>query len=216
MAAFKKDDLAKENVAAVAEGFANLRCHVENVRKFGVPVVVAINHFVSDSEAEIAEIQKLTRALGCEAILCTDWAEGSKGAEALARAVAALADKNEADFKPLYPDDMTLWDKADTIAREIYRARGISADPAVRKRFDDLEAAGFGRLPVCMAKTQYSFSTDPNVLGAPQGHEVKIRELRLSAGAGFVVAIAGDILTMPGLPRIPAAHAIHLNDKGQI
>jgi len=210
-----KEEFKRENVAAVAAGAANLRCHIENVKKFGVPPVVAINHFTGDSEAEIAEIVKAAREEGCEAVLCTDWAEGSKGAEALARTVVALCDKGKAAFKPLYPDSMPLWDKANTIAREIYRARGIVADVALRKRFDELQPS-FGHLPVCMAKTQYSFSTDPDLRGAPEGHEVKLREVRLSAGAEFVVAIAGDIMTMPGLPRVPAADTIRLNDQGQI
>jgi formate--tetrahydrofolate ligase len=211
-----KDDLKNENVGAVEQGCANLERHIKNVRKFGVPPIVAINQFTSDTEAETAKIVEVVRAMDCEAVLCTDWAEGSKGAEALAREVVALCDRNEADFRPLYPLDMPLWEKTQTIARTIYGANGINADHAVRARFDELEQAGFGQLPVCMAKTQYSFSTDPEKRNAPTDHMVKVREVRLSAGAEFVVAIAGDIMTMPGLPRTPSANAIHLNAKGQI
>jgi formate--tetrahydrofolate ligase len=211
-----RDDLKRENAAAVAQGCDNLARHIANVRKFGVPPIVAINHFTTDNEAETAEIVKAAGELDCKAVVCTDWGEGSRGAEALAREVVALCDRGEADFKPLYPLDMPLWDKTQTIARTIYGANGINADHAVRQRFDELEAAGFGHLPVCMAKTQYSFSTDPEKRNAPTNHMVKVREVRLSAGAEFVVVIAGDIMTMPGLPRIPAANAIHLDDKGQI
>jgi formate--tetrahydrofolate ligase len=211
-----KEDLKREDVGAVERGCANLERHIRNVRKFGVPPIVAINHFTSDSDAETAQIIEVVRALDCEAVLCTDWAEGSKGSEALARAVVALCDKGEADFRPLYPLDMPLWEKTQTIARTIYGANGITADHPTRQRFDDLEAAGFGKLPVCMAKTQYSFSTDPEKRNAPTDHLVKVREVRLSAGAEFVVVIAGDIMTMPGLPRVPAANAIRLNDNGQI
>jgi len=211
-----KEDLKNENVGAVEQGCANLERHIRNVRKFGVPPIVAINRFTSDTEAEIAKIVEIVRMLDCEAIVCTDWAEGSKGAEALARSVAALCERGEADFKPLYPLDMPLWEKTHVIARTIYGANGINADHAVRQRFTDLEQAGFGQLPVCMAKTQYSFSTDPDKRNAPSDHMVKVREVRLSAGAEFVVVIAGDIMTMPGLPRVPAANAIRLNAKGQI
>jgi formate--tetrahydrofolate ligase len=211
-----KEDLKNENVGAVEQGCANLERHIRNVRKFGVPPVVAINRFTSDTEAEIAKIAEICRSLDCEAVVCTDWAEGSKGAEALARAVAALCDRGETDFRPLYPLDMPLWEKTHVIARTIYGANGINADHAVRQHFTELEQAGFGQLPVCMAKTQYSFSTDPEKRNAPTDHMVKVREVRLSAGAEFVVAIAGDIMTMPGLPRTPAANAIRLNAKGQI
>ena len=211
-----KEDLKNENVGAVEQGCANLERHIRNVRKFGVPPIVAINRFTSDTETEIAKIVEIVRMLDCEAVVCTDWAEGSKGAEALARSVAALCERGEADFKPLYPLDMPLWEKTHVIARTIYGANGINADHAVRQRFTDLEQAGFGQLPVCMAKTQYSFSTDPDKRNAPSDHMVKVREVRLSAGAEFVVVIAGDIMTMPGLPRVPAANAIRLNAKGQI
>jgi formate--tetrahydrofolate ligase len=211
-----KDELKNENAAAVAKGCDNLKRHLENVKKFGVPPVVAINRFIADTDTEIAEVMKAAESVGTKAILCTHWADGSKGTEALARHVVELADSGQSKFKPLYPDDMPLWDKVKTIATEIYRASEIVADTSVRNQFKDLQAAGYGHLPVCMAKTQYSFSTDPNLRGAPTGHVVPIREIRLAAGAEFVVAITGEIMTMPGLPRVPSANAIRLNEKGQI
>ncbi|HUO99243.1 MAG TPA: formate--tetrahydrofolate ligase [Rhizomicrobium sp.] len=211
-----KDNLKKENVDAVEQGCANLERHVRNVRKFGVPAIVAVNHFVGDTEAELAKIIEVAKGLDCEAVVCKGWAEGGRGVEALAKIVVETCERGESEFKPLYPLDMELWEKTQTIARTIYGANGITADFAVRGRFDDLEAAGFGKLPVCMAKTQYSFSTDPDKRGAPSDHLVKVREVRLSAGAEFVVVIAGDIMTMPGLPRVPAANAIRLDDQGQI
>ena len=177
---------------------------------------MAINQFVTDTPAELAAIERSVAALDCRAVPCTDWADGARGAEALASHVADLCDGDTADFHPLYPDEMGLWDKIETVAKEIYRAGAVVADAPVRNRLADYEAAGFGRFPVCIAKTQFSFSTDPKVKGAPSGHTVKIREVRLSAGAEFVVAIAGDILTMPGLPKVPAAHSIGLNENGQI
>ena len=211
-----KDDLKNENVAAVAKGCENLTRHLENLRKFGVPPVVAINRFITDTDKETAEIVKAAESAGAKAYLCTHWADGGKGVEGLARQVVELADSGKSKFKPLYPDDMPLRDKVKTIATEIYRATDIACDSPVEARFKELQAAGYGHLPVCMAKTQYSFSTDPNRKGAPTGHVVPIRELRLSAGAEFIVAITGEIMTMPGLPRVPAADVIRLNDKGQI
>ena len=211
-----KDDLKNENPAAVAKGCANLTRHIENVNKFGVPAVVAVNKFITDTDAEIAEVQKAAESMGTKAFLCTHWADGGKGTEALARHVVKVIDEGKANFKPLYPDDMKLRDKVKTIATEIYRAADISCDSSVETQFKDLEAAGFGHLPVCMAKTQYSFSTDPTKRGAPTGHIVPIRELRLSAGAEFVVVVTGEIMTMPGLPKVPAADSIRLDDKGQI
>ena len=212
-----KDALGHENLAALEHGLANLARHVENIRKFGVPPIVAINHFVSDTPAEHALIQNFCRNhLGVEAVICRHWAEGGAGAEELAVKVAALTDSGEADFAPLYPDAMPLWEKLETVAREIYGADGITGDAKVRARFAELEAGGYGHLPVCVAKTQYSFSADPTLLGAPSGHIVPIREVRLSAGAGFVVAICGDIMTMPGLPRVPAAERIHIDASGRI
>jgi len=211
-----KADLGAENVAAVNEGCANLGRHIANVKSFGVPVVVAINHFVTDTEAEVAAVQAFVAGEGAEAILCKHWAKGSEGTEALATRVAEIADAGEARFAPIYPDEMGLFDKIDTIARRIYRADGAIADKKIRDQLKAWEEAGYGHLPVCMAKTQYSFSTDPNLRGAPTGHTVPVREVRLSAGAGFVVAICGEIMTMPGLPRVPAAETIGINEAGEV
>jgi formate--tetrahydrofolate ligase len=212
-----KDALGAENLPALEAGLANLARHVENIRKFGVPPIVAINNFTSDTAAEHALIASYCRNhLGVEAVICRHWADGGAGTEELAQKVVALAEGGEADFAPLYPDAMPLWDKLGTVAREIYGAAGLSADAKVRARFTELEAAGHGDLPVCVAKTQYSFSADPSLRGAPSGHSVNVRELRLSAGAGFVVAICGDIMTMPGLPREPAAERIHIDAQGRI
>jgi formate--tetrahydrofolate ligase len=211
-----KDDLKTENVAAVAKGCDNLKRHLENVRKFGVPPIVAINRFITDTDAEIKEVMKAAESMGTKAFVCTHWGEGGKGIEALARHVVEVADSGEANYKPLYPDEMPLWDKVNTIAKEIYRASEVVADTSVRNQFKELQAAGYGHLPVCMAKTQYSFSTDPNLRGAPTGHVVQIRELRLAAGAEFIVAVTGDIMTMPGLPKVPSANVIRLNEGGQI
>ncbi|CAH1671582.1 Formate--tetrahydrofolate ligase [Hyphomicrobiales bacterium] len=212
-----KDALGQENLKALEAGMANLARHVENIRKFGVPPIVAINHFTTDTAAEHDLIRHYCRNhLGVEAVICRHWAQGGAGAEELARKVAALTDEDEADFAPLYPDAMPLREKLETIAREIYGAAGVGVDMKLRDRFAELEAAGFGDLPVCVAKTQYSFSADPTLRGAPSGHIVPLRELRLSAGAGFVVAICGDIMTMPGLPREPAAERIHIDAQGRI
>jgi formate--tetrahydrofolate ligase len=207
-----KDDLKAENAPAVAKGCENLKRHIENVRKFGVPPVVAVNRFITDTDAEVAEVMKAAESMGTKAFMCTHWADGGKGTETLAAHVAELANGGQASFKPLYPDDMPLRDKVKTVATEIYRAADISCDATIEARFKELEAAGFGRLPVCMAKTQYSFSTNPNLRGAPTGHTVPIRELRLSAGAEFIVVVTGEIMTMPGLPRTPSAEAIRLED----
>lgn len=211
-----KADLAGEDVEAVRRGAVNLIRHIENVRQFGVPVVVAINHFASDTDAEQAVIREAAGAHGCEAFVCTHWADGGVGAEPLAHAVAALADKDVGQFAPLYDTDLSLFAKIDTVATRIYRAEEAVADPAVHAQLARWEAAGYGHLPVCMAKTQYSFSTDPALLGAPIGHVVKVREVRLSAGAGFVVAICGEVMTMPGLPKVPAAEGIRLGSDGEI
>ena len=207
-----KDALKTENVEAVKKGLANLGRHIQNLKKFGVPVAVAINHFVFDSDAEIAAVKAYCKEQGVEAFKCTHWAEGGKGAEALARAVAKMAETGESKFSPIYDDDMPLWEKIKIIAREIYRADDIVADTSVRNQLKDFEANGYGKFPICMAKTQYSFTTDPNRKGAPINHVVPIREVRLSAGAEFIVAICGDIMTMPGLPRAPAAEIIGLKD----
>jgi formate--tetrahydrofolate ligase len=211
-----RDDLKHENVAAVAAGCSNLVRHIDNLKKFGVPVIVAINHFTGDTEAEIAAIHQAAEERGCKAILCMHWAEGGKGAEELAREVALLCDSGVADFRPLYPDDMGLWDKIETIATSVYGAGEVNADKNVRVNIEEMQSQGFGHFPICIAKTQYSFSTDPNLKGAPSGHRMHVRDVRLSGGAEFVVAYAGEIMTMPGLPRVPAANAIHLNDKGEI
>ncbi|MEM8789194.1 MAG: formate--tetrahydrofolate ligase [Pseudomonadota bacterium] len=211
-----KADLAAENVAAVEAGCANLGRHIENVKSFGVPVVVGINHFTGDTDAEVNAIKDFVAAQGAEAVVCRHWAEGSAGIVDLAERVVDLAESGAAQFAPLYPDDMGLFEKIETIAKRIYRADEVLADKKIRDQLRAWEAEGYGDLPVCMAKTQYSFSTDPNLRGAPVGHSVPIREVRLSAGAGFVVAICGEIMTMPGLPRVPSAEAIGLNEMGQI
>ncbi|MCO5730470.1 formate--tetrahydrofolate ligase [Rhizobium sp. SSA_523] len=211
-----KTDLGTENVEALRQGCANLGRHVENVQRFGVPVIVAINHFSSDSEAEVDAVQAYAQSLGVEAVLCRHWAEGSAGIETLAQRVAALADSHVAAFKPLYADELPLFDKIETVARDIYGAGEVVADRTVRDQLSAFEEQGYGRLPVCIAKTQYSFSSDPDLLGAPTGHVLPVREVRLSAGAGFVVVVTGEIRTMPGLPRSPSAERIHLNAAGHI
>ncbi|MCO6051094.1 formate--tetrahydrofolate ligase [Mesorhizobium sp. RP14(2022)] len=212
----KKDDLGHENVEAVKKGCANLGRHIENVKQFGVPVVVAVNHFTADTDAEIQAMKDFVASLGAEAILCKHWANGSAGIEELAHKVVQLAESGAAQFAPLYPDEMKLFDKMDTVVKRIYRGLEAIADKPVRDQLHAWEAAGYGNLPVCMAKTQYSFSTDPALRGAPVDHVVPIREVRLSAGAGFVVAICGEIMTMPGLPRVPSSEKIFLNEQGQI
>jgi formate--tetrahydrofolate ligase len=211
-----KADLAAENVDAVKKGCANLGRHIANVKGFGVPVVVAINHFASDTEAEIAAVKAYVAEQGAEAILCRHWAEGSAGIEDLARKVVQLAEGGSSNFAPLYPDEMGLFQKIETIAKRIYHADEVLADKSIRDQLKAWEAAGYGHLPICMAKTQYSFTTDPNVRGAPVGHAVPVREVRLSAGAGFVVVICGEIMTMPGLPKVPSAEVIRLNAAGQV
>jgi formate--tetrahydrofolate ligase len=211
-----KDGLKDENVIAVKKGCENLKRHLENIAKFGVPAVVGVNRFITDTDAEIQEVMKAAESVGTKAFMCNHWAEGGAGTEALAHHLVEVVGSGNAAFKPLYPDEMSLRDKVKTVATEIYGASDIACDASVENAFKDLEAAGFGNLPVCMAKTQYSFSTDPSKRGAPTGHVVPVRELRLSAGAEFVVVITGQIMTMPGLPRVPAAEAIKLNAEGQI
>lgn len=211
-----KQDLGAENVAAVKDGCANLGRHIENIKSFGVPAVVAINHFHGDSDAEIQACKDYVQSQGSEAILCKHWASGSRGIEDLARRIAEIADSDVADFKTLYPDDMSLMEKMETIAKRIYRAEAVVADKKIHDQLKVWEDQGFRNLPVCMAKTQYSFSTDPNQRGAPTGHSLPIREVRLSAGAGFVVAVCGEIMTMPGLPRVPSSESIMLNEDGLI
>ncbi|HMQ92863.1 MAG TPA: formate--tetrahydrofolate ligase [Amaricoccus sp.] len=212
----KKEDLGTENVEAVKKGCANLGQHIENVKGFGVPAVVGINHFVTDTEAEIQAIKDYVASQGSEAVLCRHWAKGSAGIEDLARKVVSLVEGRSAQFAPLYPDDMSLFEKIETIAKRIYRADEVLADKKIRDQLKQWEADGYGHLPVCMAKTQYSFTTDPNRRGAPRGHSLPVREVRLSAGAGFVVVICGEIMTMPGLPRKPSAETIRINEDGLI
>jgi formate--tetrahydrofolate ligase len=211
-----KTDLGVEDVAAVRAGFSNLRRHVENVRRFGVPPVVAINAFTGDTTAEVAAIEEACREIGVPVRLCRHWAEGGAGAVGLAEAVVELAESGAARFEPLYPDDLPLADKIRRIATEIYRARAVEFAPEAAAKLADYEADGFGAAPVCMAKTQYSFSADPNLLGAPEGFVLPVRDVRLSAGAGFVVALCGEIMTMPGLPRHPASERIHVDAEGEI
>lgn len=211
-----KADLGMADPEAVRRGGVNLARHLENVRQFGIPVVVAINRFDSDTEDEMRVVREIAAANGCEAIVCTHWAGGSVGAEALAHHVAALADGGGAQFAPLYDDAMPLFDKINTVATRLYRAEHATAEPSVLAQLKRWEEDGYGHLPVCMAKTQYSFSTDPAKLGAPVGHIVPVREVRLAAGAGFVVAICGEIMTMPGLPRVPAAEGIRIGPSGAI
>ena len=211
-----KSDLGDENVDAVIQGCPNLGRHIENVKSFGVPVVVAINHFVTDTDAEVKAVQDYVSDMGSEAILCKHWEKGSKGTVDLAERVAEIADSEIGNFAPLYNDEMSLLGKIETIAKRIYRADEVLADAKIRNQLKEWESAGYGNLPVCMAKTQYSFTTDPNRRGAPTGHSVPVREVRLSAGAGFIVVICGEIMTMPGLPSKPASENIMLNETGQI
>ncbi len=211
-----KADLNNENVDAVKKGCPNLGRHIANVKGFGVPVVVAINHFYSDTDAEVQAVKDYVAEQGSEAILCQHWAKGSEGTVDLANKVVQLAESGSANFAPLYPDDMPLFQKIETIAKRIYHADEVLADKSIRDQLKTWEEAGYGNLPVCMAKTQYSFTTDPNRRGAPTGHSVPVREVRLSAGAGFIVAICGEIMTMPGLPRTPAAETIRINDEGNV
>ncbi|MBX8827328.1 formate--tetrahydrofolate ligase [Ochrobactrum sp. SFR4] len=211
-----KSELGTGNAEALKKGSSNLIRHIRNVQKFGLPVVVAINHFITDTDEEIAVLNDVCNEVGVKAILCRHWSEGGAGAEDLAYEVAKLADHNDAELQLLYEDSLPLWEKIQTVAREIYGAEQARAEPAVLKQLEQWERDGFGHLPVCMAKTQYSFSVDPTALGAPSGHVVPVREVKLSAGAGFIVAICGNIMTMPGLPRTPAAEHIGLNHNNEI
>jgi formate--tetrahydrofolate ligase len=212
----KKDELKAENLKALEAGMANLQRHVENVKKFGLPAVVSINRFSADSEAEIALVKEKCKALGVEAVMADHWAMGGAGAADVAKAVVKTIDEGKAKLKFLYPDDMPLFEKIETVAREIYRAKAVTADKSVRDQLKAWEDMGYRNFPVCMAKTQYSFSTNPDAKGAPTDHTINIREVRLSAGAEFVVAICGEILTMPGLPRVPAADAIDVDARARI
>ncbi len=211
-----KENLGTENVEALAKGLKNLERHIRNLGKFGVPVAVAINRFSADTDAEVDVIQSFCERYGVHGITCTHWADGGAGATELAEHVVDLCNSGAAQFRTLYNDDMSLWEKTATIAREIYAADDIIGDKKVRAQFEQYEKEGYGAYPICMAKTQYSFSTDPNLLGAPSGHHVPIREIRLAAGAEFIVVVCGAIMTMPGLPRVPAANAIRVNAEGRI
>tara|TARA_B110000046_G_scaffold184392_1_gene222762 strand:- start:15039 stop:16706 length:1668 start_codon:yes stop_codon:yes gene_type:complete len=211
-----REDLDKEDLAALEDGCCNLVRHIENVKIFGVPVVVGINRFTSDTDAEIALIKAIALANGVKAIDCTHWADGGAGTEELAHEVVALVDSGHANFAPLYPDNMPIWDKIKTVATRLYRADDIIADQKIRDQIRTLQDNGYGHFPVCIAKTQYSFSTDPNLKGAPSNHVVALREVRLSAGAGFIVVVCGDIMTMPGLPRVPAANSIDVDANGDV
>jgi len=211
-----RDALREENLGALESGFANLARHIGNLRQFGVPAVVSVNRFSNDTERELGRLRELCAGLGAEAVVADHWARGGEGAADLARAVVALAESGKSEFRFLYPDEMPLWDKVRTIAQRLYGASDIEADKSVRDRFAALQEQGFGHLPVCIAKTQYSFTTDPNVKGAPSGHVLTVRELRLSAGAEFVVAVCGEIMTMPGLSRTPAANSIEVTEDGRI
>jgi formate--tetrahydrofolate ligase len=211
-----KDALRTENVEALEKGFANLKKHVENLQRYGVPVIVSINRFSTDTKAEVELLDRLCAGLGVKCVLADHWAAGGEGAADLARTVVETIEKTPSKFKPLYPDDMKLWDKVKTIAQEIYGASDITADKSVKDRLAELEKEGFGNFPICVAKTQYSFSTNPDAKGAPTGFTIPIREVRLSAGAEFIVVICGDIMTMPGLPKVPAANNIELAADGRI
>ena len=211
-----KDNLVAENVDAVTKGCRNLERHIENIKKFGVPVIVAINDYVTDTKDEHDSIIKYCKEIGVECRISSHWEKGGKGAADLAEEVVKIADSDSSDFKPLYDNKMSLWDKTQFIAQNIYGASEIIADKKVRNQFKKLEDDGFGEYPICMAKTQYSFSTDPLLMGAPSGHDVPIREVRLSAGAEFIVVVCGEIMTMPGLPRVPASEGIDVDDEGLI
>ncbi len=211
-----RGDLGNENVEAVRAGLENLGRHIGNIRKFGVPPVVAINQFIADTDAEMAVVREYCDGLGVNAYVCSHWANGGAGTEELATKVAEIADSGDADFKPLYGDDLSLWDKIRTVTKEIYGADDATADGAVMNQIEQYEKDGFGKFPVCMAKTQYSFSANPDLKGAPSGFTVPVREVRLSAGAEFLVVICGAVMTMPGLPRVPAANEIHINEAGNV
>ena len=211
-----KDDLKNENVESLKKGLVNLERHVENVKKFGLPVAIAVNHFIKDTDDEVKALVDFCNKLGIKASLCTHWANGGEGTKELASHVADLCEKNENKFKFLYESKTPLFKKIETIAKEIYRADEVIADTKIRDQLKSFEEAGYGELPICVAKTQYSFSTDPNLKGAPTGHSLPIREIRLSSGAEFIVVVCGAIMTMPGLPRVPAADSIKLNKKGEI
>ncbi len=211
-----KEDLKKENLPALKDGMVNLRRHINNIRKFGLPVTVAVNHFITDTEDEMKTLLDFCETQGVKASKCTHWSNGSEGTIELAKNVAEICEDKKDTFKFIYEDDLPLFKKIEKIAQEIYSASEVVADTKVRQQLKDFEEKGYGKLPVCIAKTQYSFSTDPNLKGAPTGHVLPVREVRLSSGAEFIVVVCGEIMTMPGLPRVPAADSIQLNDKGEI
>jgi formate--tetrahydrofolate ligase len=211
-----KEELGKENIEALKSGLENLGRHIRNLGQFGVPAIVAVNEFTGDTESEFNEIKKYCETLGVNAILCSHWSAGSKGATDLAKEVVALTNDKTTQFRTLYENSMTLWDKTSLIAKSMYGAHEVIADKTIREQFKNLQESGYGEFPICMAKTQYSFSTDPNLKGAPSGHAVPIKEVRLAAGAEFIVVVAGEIMTMPGLPRVPAANTIKLNKESEI
>jgi formate--tetrahydrofolate ligase len=211
-----KEELKKENVDALSKGLVNLKRHIENIRKYGLPVAVAVNHFITDTENETKTLIEACKDMGVKAILCTHWSNGGEGTKELASHVVELIEKEKSDFKFLYENETPLFKKVETVAKEIYRASEVVADTKIREQLKSFEDQGYGELPICIAKTQYSFSTDPNLKGAPTEHVLQIREVRLSSGAEFIVIICGAIMTMPGLPRVPAADSIKLNDKGDI
>jgi formate--tetrahydrofolate ligase len=213
----KKDDLKKENIEALEKGLPNLERHINNIKKFGLEVTVAINHFITDTNKEVKIIEEYCSKLGVKANLCMHWAKGGEGTKELANHVVELCKKTKKEnFKFLYSNDTSLWEKIEIIAKEMYGASEVIADTKIRDQLKKMQEDGFGKLPICVAKTQYSFSTDPNLKGAPTGHVLPIREIRLSSGAEFIIVICGSIMTMPGLPRVPAAHSIKLNEKGEI
>ncbi len=212
----QKDDLKKESVESLKKGLVNLERHINNVKKFGLPVVVAVNQFVTDTDKEIKALIGFCKNLEVKVSLCTHWSNGGEGTKDLAKIVVEICDKNKSKFKFLYEDKAPLFKKIETIAKEIYHASEVVADTKVRNQLKDFEAKGYGNLPICIAKTQYSFSTDPNLKGAPSGHVLPVREVRLSSGAEFIVVICGEIMTMPGLPKVPAADSIKINSKGEV
>ncbi len=211
-----KDDLKKENVDALKKGLINLERHINNTRKFGLPVTIAVNHFITDSDKEMSALLDFCKTQGVKASKCTHWSNGGEGTKELAKNVAEICEENKNTFKYLYEDKLPLFKKIEKIAQEIYHASEVVADTKTRQQLKDFEEKGYGNLPVCIAKTQYSFSTDPNLKGAPTGHVLPVREVRLSSGAEFIVVVCGEIMTMPGLPRVPAADSIKLNKKGEI
>ena len=211
-----KEELKNENVKALKKGLVNLERHINNVKKFSLPVAVAVNHFISDTDREVNALIDFCKKLGVKISLCTHWSNGGEGTKDLANTVVEMCEKNKSKFKFLYEDKMPLFKKIETIAREIYQASEVVADTKIRDQLKDFESKGYGKLPICVAKTQYSFSTDPSLKGAPSGHVLPVREVRLSSGAEFIVVVCGAIMTMPGLPRVPAADSIKLNEKGEV